>query len=273
MSQAPYDPAEAGEVRRTSEYMTKRDLRIILIVVALILLALWPVYVWFRKFAEAAVCKSNLNNIYKAIGTYMEQSDGHFPPAYANLPGSDAPVVTDAGVVITWGTVVAGGVKDAGSFKCPSASESEVARSESTRRGVPLMLAYGMYVPYALELASATANPSRTVLLAETSNMGAEDSYDPLPFKDPKGNVVPYDGFAIGFDNRQRFPDDKTRYVTRLAFPGTSKGDFGEKARGRHGAVSYAMTVEGGLVNLAPDRAEYRGGSGYWAVPVSTNRR
>ena len=60
----------------------------------------------------------------------------------------------------------------------------------------------------------------QTVILAETIGGGVLGSYNPEPLGGP-------DGFVIGYDNTNGYPDENTGFVTRLAFIGSGSSPLG----------------------------------------------
>lgn len=262
-----YDPSEVEE-RPRGQYMTRKDLRNVAIIFALILLLLWPVYSFLKKNTEEHLCTRNIKAIGDALALYAAQNEDHFPMAFEETyPGSGVPRINENGAAVCWVTAIAPYARDESIFVCPSAHESEYAMVEGLD-GKTIPCTYGFYVPYSGALKSAAANPGRTIVLAETSNMGARETYDPLKFPD-----VRQDGFVIGLDNNQFQPDEKTTAVTRLAFPGTASGRFTDEADSRHGGGINVLTVEGSLMQLGPEAAVYERGGGYWGAPIRSMSR
>lgn len=267
----PYDPA-AVEERRHSQYFSRRDLRNIILVFGGILIALWPVYCYMKKQAEDSICKKNLRAIASALGSYMEDTGDHYPAMYAMEGGSETPFIDDRGLAVTWGTAIAPHVKELSSFSCPSAGADEYARAEGLGRR-SIEMAYGFYAPYSTELQPGIIDPARTIVITETSNFGANDTYDPLKFVGRSGKPVRQDGFVIGFDDAQLYPTAASRYVTRLAFANTAAGAFGENAEGRHNGRINALAADGSLLVIGPGRARFqRSSPGYWAAPPRLGR-
>src|SRR5205823_1016980 len=97
--------------------------------------------------------------------------------------------------------------------------------------------------------------------IADSSSQGANNTYDPLPFRDPSGRPVP-DGIVIGFDDTNFTTGDSTRALyqraknaTRLAFPGTSKGVFEDLGACRHDDGIHMLMVDGHLKRFRPPSA------------------
>jgi len=146
---------------------------------------------------------------------------------------------------------------------CPTAGDAEVVRNESPESSKKTVNStYGMYVPYGGILTSLVESPDEVVLIAETSNRGAKDTFNPKPY----GENLP-DGFTIGWSNSNGTPDKSTTSVTRLAFPGSANGPT---KIGRHGSFLQALTASGRLISLVPDDATFNTGGGinpHWKLP------
>lgn len=267
----PYDASEVAE-RRPSQYFSRRDLRHIILVFCGLLIALWPVYCYVKKQTEDSICKKNLQAIVSALGSYMEDTEGHYPAVFATNGMTRAPFIDEAGLAVTWSTAIAPHVNSLSSFTCPSAAAGEHAGAQGYG-GRSIHTTYGLYAPYSTELQPGVVDPGRTIIIAETSNFGANNTYDPLKFLDRYGNPVRQDGFAIGFDDAQLYPTSASRSVTRLAFANSASGKFGGDADGRHNGRIHALAADGSLVVIGPGRARFQLSSpGYWAVPPRPGR-
>jgi hypothetical protein len=256
------DPDSYDQRPSGGGYFTKKDLRNILIVFALILLALWPVYRWFKGYTDDTVCKKNIRIIGSALTQYMELWDDRFPGAYQATPGSDAPLLNDSGAAITWATVISPNIKDPASFTCPAVLPGDEARSVGADGGT-LLTGFGLYAPFSYGSRVGIPNPARTVLIAESANAGNEGSYDPLPLAGGQ------DGFVIGLDDAQGYPTNATRAVTRLAFYRVGNGNFmSDEVHARHRGSIHALSLEGALISLLPESAQYQPGpANYWTPP------
>jgi hypothetical protein len=282
-----YDPnAVEGDVTRGSQYMTKKDLRNIIAVVVVVLLALIPVYKYMERNSEKTLCVQNMRAISAALGQYAAENDDKFPAIYAM--GSEAePLLDPKGTPFAWTSVLSQYVNKRASFLCPSATAEEAATVATMRKELPEqklkahpgnteLVTYGMYAAYSTFLISQVENPNVVIAIAETSNMGARGSFDPLPFKNEAGQVIPFDAFAMGWDNSNKVPDSSTKSITRLAFYDVKNGEFKSDGPMRHDSGIHALTAGGALVLLKPDSALFSQrvgvGGGKWAVPATLGR-
>lgn len=244
---SPYDPGEPEDTPRGSAYLSRKDLKAISLLIVAFFLVLIPIYGQCKSRTEEHICKQNLSQISKAIGLYSQENDDQLPPVYAsNLNGT--PVLDDQGRPFTWASLVSRYMNDRSSFVCPSAKPEEATSSqhpEKTRLTIPLT--YGMYAPYGGYPISHITNPNETALISETSNNGSQDSYDPVRFKGPSGQTLLNDGFIMGFSDSNDRPTKDTSAITRLAFRGSSSGQFGEEDAPRHPSGIFILTVSGSI--------------------------
>ena len=258
----PYDP-DAVDERPKSGYFTRKDLRVLVAVAVLLGPLFYPLYILMRRNSQETICTNNMKNIQEAISMYREYNDDRFPPICAQ-GDSYEPALVD-GRAVTWATTINDYMSKRASFLCPSADDDEVVHAVGSKSTQPdLPMSYGMYSPWSGAAAAYVGNEGQAVVIAETSNFGAQDTYDPYPFKRADGTVVKSDGFFIGWDkgnyveqwqNSASSAVDMPRYVTRLAFFGTGGGNFGEKARGRHSGKIHVLYVDGHLGMLSPNGA------------------
>jgi len=240
MTQYDPDATDTAPVGR-SQYVSKKDIRIVAVALIVAAIAAVPLYRKYRDQAYARTCFANMRAVHQAVTGYMSQNDDHLPPVY--YPDAEGnPVLVD-GVPVTWVTLVQPDMSKRLSFTCPSATEDEVSKSLGSTETGPLPSTYGMLTPLGLKGRIDFETPGETVLVAETSNHGSQTSYNPLTFKDQVN-----DGFAIGYEKAQDFPDvdtQKSNFVTRLAFRGTAKGTFDANAEPRHSAGINYVTFDG----------------------------
>ncbi len=255
-----------------SSYMSKKDVRLIAFIMVVLIGIMIPIYSSLRETRNQHLCYQNLTQISKAIGVYSAQNDDRLPPAYVN--DSEAPMVDTNGHPYTWESLIVEDMNTrSASFVCDSAhplEESESQHPESSKKTIGST--YGMYGVYSGYPISHISNPDEAVLIAETSNVGAAETYDPVPFIGKDGKPMKQDGFLIGFSNSNDAPNKDTTAITRLAFPGTNKGLFERDGRSRHKDGIYFMTVAGKIELEKPTAAKLRmlpGGSiqGGWGVP------
>ncbi|MCO5296901.1 MAG: hypothetical protein M9921_08590 [Fimbriimonadaceae bacterium] len=261
-----FDPSEVDERPRTS-HLSKKELRNLLLGLALLLAILWPIYAVMKGNSERHLCSKNFQAIATAMGLYMADHGDRFPPVYATA-GGDTPLTDDEGRPFTWCSLLEPYFTERATFVCPTATEEENVRSQAGQSSGTLRSSYGMFTPYGGYYKETVSNLSQIVLVAETSNFGARDTYDPNKFMDADGKPVPQDGFAIGFD---RDSVAQARAVTRLALPGTSDGKFEKDDSARHPGGIWVLygDLRLGLVQPTVAKVDRLGGEivGAWAVP------
>ena len=272
----PYDPnAPEGEAQRGGNYVSKKDFRVIAIGILALAIMLVPVYKVLERNSQKARCAQNMKAIASAVHEYASLHDDRFPPIMRTLP-NDSPDLADTGLPYTWVSDVQEHMNPRANFLCPSASPDEIVYSEG-RNATKIPLTYGMFAPYGGYLRSIIDNPDQTVIIAETSNFGADGTYNPLPFEDLDGNKIPHDGFSIGFNDSNFMGSATSKYVTRLAFPDSSKGTWSKDDSARHDAGIHGITAGGGASPLLkPNDAKIttRFGlpGGLWTVPPVSKR-
>jgi hypothetical protein len=224
-----------------------------------------------KRNTERYLCGLNIKALGDAAILYAQANDDRLPPVSDN---DGAPSFRD-GQLHCWATIpsIRGSIDPHRDLDCPSATDEEsvpvAASGHSTER-----LSYGMYMALGSAPLSSIENPSTALMLGETSNFGAHESYDPTPFRDAAGNPIKADGYAIGWNTDNFFPSEKTRSVTRLAFYDVKNGEFGDNTQSRHPGGIYFITAEGGRVLLEPAKAFVSMGPGGrprapWGVPYT----
>lgn len=270
-----YDPnAVDGDSNRGSNYVTKKDFRVIVIGILAFTIMLIPIYKVLERNSEKARCAQNMAAIANGIGQYAALHDDRFPPLMRTA--GDAPDLGEKGVPFTWASDVQEFMNARASFLCPTAKPEEIVQTESLNGG-PLPVTYGMYAPYSGFLRSQIDDPDMTIIVAETSNYGATGTYNPNPFKDAQGRNIPFDGFAIGLDDNNLYGTEASKFVTRLAFPGSANGKFEEKGQTRHDGGIHAITATGSASPLLkPNDAiitrRFGLPGGIWTVPPISKR-
>ncbi|RYG17531.1 hypothetical protein EON82_23750, partial [bacterium] len=193
-----FDPnAVEGERPSGSQYIQLKDLRIWAIALGLLSIPCYFVYKVLEGNSERHRCISNLGAIYSAVNLYAEQHDNRFPPMARTESDFVTPTPSPQGHPYTWVSDVSAFMNTRQNFVCPTAEDAEVVRNESpesTKKTVNS--AYGMYIPYGGILTSLVESPDDVVLIAETSNRGAKDTFDPMPYR----SSLP-DGFTIGWSD------------------------------------------------------------------------
>jgi hypothetical protein len=279
-----YDPsAPEGDRIGRSELASKKDVRNVLIALAVITIGMYPVYKMMERNSERARCQANMKAISDALGLYASVHD-RYPIIYA-MDEEHEPLLDGRGLPgTTWASDISEYMNARANFLCPSSLAQEVAAIPTARTAPEQklkehperteLISYGMYAAYSGFPVAMVENPGSTVIVAETSNLGARGSFDPVPFK----NKAP-DCFVIGWDNSNTAPDDQTKAVTRLAiFDAAGKfttsdtparHDIETKDKGAPGI--YALTASGGRTVLRPPSAIYSttGLTGNWRVPAS----
>jgi hypothetical protein len=268
----PYDPsAPEGEVSSRGQYMTRRDMRTILISLAVLAIGSVPVYRFLLAQTESSRCTRNMQGISEALTLYTTEHDGKLPPIdeTETLDGL-APSVSPDGKVYTWASDVSVYMNARSTFLCPSAKPSELVATEDPRGTThDFLSSYGMYSAYGTVLNSLIENPDQTIIIAETSNEGSLKTYDPDPLKSQTGKILP-DGFVIGWNGGNLEPTKDTRFVTRLAFPNTNSGIFVKDGDARHGNTIHEFTASGQLIDAQQTGARFgttRHTNPEWALP------
>lgn len=249
-----YDPDEPeGAKSASGTYVSKKDAVIVTIILAVLAVLFWPIYQMLRANALNAECVRNLTSIKNAIGLYQTNNDGRYPPMYVE-GDNRSPLIFNTGIPNTWASVVSPYRSSFGSFTCPEAKKEENVMVQNGESGKgDIALSYGLYRARALQPDALVSDPNTAILVAETSNYGANGSYNPLPFITSDDKDVKFDGFQIGWDNSNFAFDYQTTAVTRLAFGNVADGKFGnDKATTRHSKHINALLVSGQLHHLTP---------------------
>ena len=265
--QEAFEPsAPEGERPSGGQYVSKRDVKIMVLGMVGITAILYPVYLIMKANTDKTICVSNSNQIYKAVSLYATDHDDRFPPLYAaNADGT--PMIDGTGLPYTWISDVSQ-FMGKGTFVCPSSVMEENAQQQSKDSGKPIASSYGMYAAYGAFPRYQVENPDQTVLFAETSNHGSKGTFDPLPLGEKD------DGFVIGWANTNTYPNKDSVSVTRLAFRDTAKGLFSETGSGRHGSKLNFISASGEKSFRTPDCAivKMRDNmpSDIWNAPIQT---
>lgn len=270
-----FDPtAPEGEVTSRGQYMTRRDMKVILTSVAIFGILCVPVYRYLLGRTDSSRCTRNMQGINEALTLYATEHDGRYPPIdRTETLESIAPALGDTGHVYTWASDISGYMNPRSSFLCPSAKESEVVITEDPKgQNRTFLSSYGMYSAYGSVLMSLVENPDQTVIIAETSNNGASGTADPCLMKSTSGLVLP-DGFVVGWNDSNDESSKLSQYVTRLAFPDSAGGKFVKDSDARHGATIHVLTASGQLVDAGAPSAIFAQGrrlNPQWTVPATT---
>jgi hypothetical protein len=257
-----YDASEVDE-RPRSTHLSRKDVRVMMIVVGVLILLMIPIYSVFKAGRDKYLCKTNLGQMFKAMGIYLEQNNERYPPAFV-VGENGEPNLFD-GSPYTWMSLIHDGMGERYSFACPAAGEKEgISNLNPSAEKAPFRSHYGLYMPWSTYNSTLIVNESTSILVAETANGGAEETFNPNPFS----NGV--DGMVIGWNDGNFEPTRETEYVTRLAFPRSKGGKFVKEGAGRHGKGIHVLFASGQLGFMNPTSAEvHRLGSeitGNWAV-------
>lgn len=261
---------DADERPSGGGYVTPRDIRIALIGVALLLVALTPLYRFYRDETNFTTCRQNLLAVSKAIEVYAQENNDRLPVAFVR-DAQGEPYLED-GKPVTWATSIRGYMNARKTMRCPSAETGDECTTVGPTSTDPtLTTTYGMYFAVETQPINTFVDPSATILVAETISGGKRGSLDPKPLLG--GN----DGFLIGVDSGNfRNPQvlKAANWVTRLAFADLQKGGgVNAEARANHRKGHIAITLAGNAYLLSPEQAmiqrDLQGEIGApWAVPA-----
>ncbi|CAN5655664.1 hypothetical protein BH11ARM2_BH11ARM2_30110 [soil metagenome] len=266
-----FDPqATEDEASSKSQYLNLKDVRTLGIVMVVLVILLIPIYNMGRRNSEKARCTQNFKSMFDAINLYAKDHDDGLPPLYVIGEGG-VPMVDGKGHPYTWVSDAAAYMNQRANFECPSAQPGEAVVVQSPTGGPPIVSTYGMYTPYGGVKTFNIDSVDTTVLLSETSNEKANDTFDPKSFRN--------DGIAIGWDDDNFQSTLSSATVTRLAFHGSGSGNF-KDAIGRHDGRDeagpytgvHALTASGELIVLRPSNAKIQKRpdklpGGLWNVP------
>ncbi len=249
--------------KTSSAYLSKKDVRMIIGVIVVVIAIGTPLYYAFMQQRDKQVCAANMNEIYKAMMQYAEQNDSRLPPLY-EIGENGAPMV-QSGKASVWASQLVPFINPRHDFVCPAAEDDEKmpAQGYDGRKRKDFDLTYGMYLPMGAFPYLLSASQSDTALILETSNHGSQGSFNPVPFLDANGDEVPFDAFMVGFDDSNAALTPESKFVTRLAIRGVSKGYNSKDAVTRHGLGIHVIYLDGHkgfmksgnaeLKNLFPD--------------------
>jgi hypothetical protein len=237
-----------------SQHVSAKDLKWIATIMVVLTLVLAPLYVDYRLQGEKTFCTQNMRAIGNALTQYSIVNNDRFPPAF-NKTATGIPALV-SGLPVTWSTQVEPYMTARQNFVCPTCKPEALSRAVSLTPGKRHHdCSYGLYRALSSAPRNLISNPGQVVIVAETSNRGAEGVFNPEPFS-PDRSEAPYDGFLIGWDDSNDVFSPATKAVTRLAFAQSEGGDFfSDKIRPRHGDMIHGVTAEGGLRSLRPSDA------------------
>src|ERR1044072_7252554 len=140
-----YDP-NAPEDRRSNQYISRRDVRIVGIVLIVLAIAAWPIYRALVKGVEETTCRRHLRKIGSALLQYAADYEDRLPYAYeiAGLEGNQ--VNPHQGLANSWHWAVQPYLNDDELFRCPAADPSSNTRVAI--EGTAMAVSYGMLNAY-----------------------------------------------------------------------------------------------------------------------------
>ena len=274
-----YDPntPDGAEPSAGSQYLSRKDAKWVALILVILGLFAIPIYHVMLDGRNEHICRQNMSQVSKALGVYAEEHDGRYPPLF--VTGSNgSPAHDEKGRSYTWVSLLKDGMNTRSSFDCPAADDSEKAHSQHpSDSSLTIDSSYGMYSPYSAFAIAEIANPEQVIIVSETANHGANNTYNPLPYKTADGTEVPNDGFVIGFNDSNTDITRQASHVTRLAFGDTAKGDFTLQKAGRHSKGVWALTASGEAMMISPPTAALDllipgRPQGRWAVPLGKLR-
>jgi hypothetical protein len=229
-----YDVDAPEGAQQNSSYWSKKDLRYIAGILLIIAVIFTPAYFGFLEQRDKQVCGNNMHAIYNAMMQYAEQNDSRLPPMY-EIGGNGAPAIS-SGKPSVWASQLVPFMNPRANFFCPASKHDErmAANGHDGRVEKDFELTYGMYLPMSAFPYLLVANPSNTALIVETSNFGSQGSFNPMPFTDASGKLVPFDAFMVGYDNSNVELTPEAKRVTRLAFRGQGQGGHARHSKGLH---------------------------------------
>lgn len=253
---------------RGSAYASKKDIKWMLLGVAGLLVILYPAYVYMKGFSNVHVCSANMNALFQAVSLYAQDNEGRFPPVAEEAdPRTGAPSLVN-GRLSTWMSQAFRFQPKMSTYVCPASEDDEAVVNEGRLENpkthemetVTFRSTYGMYRPYGGAVAANVEKPGQTLIIAETSNLGSQGSFDPHPFTLPGNGQSPYDGYVIGWDTGnvsplefapalkpgQKAPPPR---VSRLAFRNVGPSGNMADAYGRHDFI-HGISADGSLIRV-----------------------
>jgi hypothetical protein len=223
--------------RRGPTYITPKFMALSFgIVVIAIVLTYFFVIGPARDHANFVRSKSNLKAMAVGLGLYAAANNDGLPPVY--LPG-----VKDAnGRPLTWANQIfdyVGRMEVFANGANPDDGNTMLTRTQTDGNRVDVSLSYGMLS--SADTARRYEIQDGAILLVESIGSGAMGSYNPMP-------LGGQDGFMIGYDNSNLFPDAETEFVTRLAFVGPGSSPQGLTSV--HSQGVNAIRADGSLVTF-----------------------
>src|SRR5579862_2460169 len=164
----PYDPTESEDRPRTSQHVTRRDFKIIGVVLGVLAIAAWPIYIYMLGQVRNSTCNKNLHKIATAMSNYITDSDEHLPFAYETTDDVTKQINLRNGYAYSWQWQMQTYTgKDWGIYHCPSAIDTE---DSLTSDGTEIHgSSYGMLNGYSGLAESMIIDPAHQILIGETA--------------------------------------------------------------------------------------------------------
>lgn len=275
-----FDPdAPEGAVNRGSQYVTKKDIKVVGIALVVLAVLMVPVFLRIRAQGWNSQCRSHLGQVAKAMTQYAELNNNRFPPAYITTDNGMSPLL-QKGKPVTWATLVFP-FMERGDLVCPASKpEERIACAHPDSTELSLMTTYGMFAGLSAAPVDRISNPGGTVAIGETTPAGKLGTFNPEPMLNASGEPIGADSFLIGFDTANSLEEMErlaradgtypTR-ATRLAFFDVVEGGWSPKTKGRHGHHNNFLMADGSLSRRDFEAARvpfvYPSPKEPWAVP------
>ena len=261
------DLASEDKPSRT-KYWSKKEF----VIVCVLLLVLLPFIGFFLvgqiDRSNDVFCRLNVRAIGQAVAGYSGDNDDRLPPTHMMDIDGSPKIIDGLGVPDTWASQVQPYLTVRQSFLCRSAKSDETMKTVSLEKGHKHFdISYGFYRGLSSVPKNQIPYPGSIVMVAETTNHGRSESYNPKRFPDDKP-----DGFLIGWDDGNLEFSKATKLVTRLAFSNAKSGYSGPNLTGRHRDRINAVTIDGSLRKLTAmdavvEHAAPRLKNVWWADP------
>lgn len=254
--------------RRRSSYVTRKEWKVIVIAGLLFGAILFTIYKFAEKESQFHVCTGNFQQMRNAVFVYASSNNDRLPPVFAEDADKE-PLLISSGLSsgeapYSWVSLIQPAMEVRASFVCPTASPAErVNNLHATDPKANLPSTYGMYRARSAWPLTLIRDPDHTVIIAETSNRGEGETYNPLPYKSPT------DGIAICWSDSNLEITKESAFVTRLAFPKSAGGKFSSGGISRHSRGINVLFASGrrGLLKPQDAKIERLGDEpvGYWS--------
>lgn len=239
-------PEEDRDYPKKSPYATRKQFYIMLVVALAVVVAVPFLIRGCKEERDWVVSKENLRVIGSALRLYSEQHDDGLPPIAER--SREGIVLDRNNYPVIWASQVYGALVNTEALKNP-----KVSKDWSTIITIPgkspetIFLGYGMLTSLDTVRIYEVTNTAEVILIAETISGGFGNSLNPLPLG------VERDGFAIGYNNSNDYPNEQTEFATRLAFLADEKGTAIENMKVLHpDRGTLSLNLDGSLRVLSP---------------------